>query len=266
MDVYEYAVLDHDSLGLPQLRAESLSQYREAVVRPSLAAIEKQIQELEAQTNNEAMFFRDDLAALDHLTIEGYLLAVQSMWERGLRDMLISRDQKIAGGEAAAALQSARWNVKEPRGLQAHFQRLMGIELMCFDSYADLDLLQNLGNAIRHGDGRSAARVHELAPSLYLFWLKPGTVLKAGKISISVPPDGPQHPSFKNITLPGNLLEQMIESVRGFWLDLEHLRCASFPAKNPQIQSHLSSLRQDAEARKQTRTWSNTRSSTLDRT
>ena len=92
------------------------------------------------------------------------------MWERGLRAMLIRREKKLAQTPQPQALERATWGGKSP-SLQDHFVRLMGVPLYAFDSYSDLDFLQNLGSAIRHGDGVAARKVHQLCPKLWFNWI-----------------------------------------------------------------------------------------------
>ncbi|WP_157751141.1 hypothetical protein [Janthinobacterium svalbardensis] len=163
-------------------------------------------------------------------------------------------------------LQNASWSTESTApirytrptkadSLQCHFQRLLTVPMIAFDSYNDLDLLQHLGNAIRHGDGRSAKRVHELAPTLWFGWLAPGTVIQAGLFNISVPHDAPKHPSFDNVTVQKIVLEQMIQSVTDFWDDLECMRCNSFRSKDEVVVQHLQSYLEERRGRYDKRLW-----------
>jgi hypothetical protein len=120
-----------------------------------------------------------------------------------------------------------------------------------FDPYGDLDLLQHLGNAIRHGDGRSAEKIHILAPSLWFNWMGPGEVVHTGPYTVVVPKDAPKHPSFKEVTLEERLLEQMIQSMKNFWQDLEYIRCNSFRS---QADSTTREMEKWADARRNRQT------------
>lgn len=226
-DVYQFALLHHESLEFPDMHARSLQLFKDSVVNPSLRELSSAIEANNRDEDLAAVFHQDDLANLLQATVKSYLLAVQSMWERGLRDLLVTREKKLKTGITVAELQRANWSGKGD-SLQIYFERLLGLPITAFDSYADLDFLQHLGSAIRHGDGRSAERIHSLAPSLWLNGLSPGEVLHAGPYTIVVPKDVQKHPSFNEVTLEQRLLEQMIQSVTNFWRDLEYIRCNSF--------------------------------------
>lgn len=226
-DIFQFALLHHDSLEFPYSHVRSLQLFKDSVVHQSLRALSNAIEANNRDEDPTAVFLEADLANLFQATVESYLLAVQSMWERGLRDLLITREKQLKTGIKIPELQKANWSGKG-ESLQMCFERLLGLPMTAFDSYADLDFLQHLGNAIRHGDGRSAERIHILAPSLWFNWLGPGEVLCAGHYTIVVPKDAPKHPSFNEVALEERLLEQMIQSVTNFWQDLEYIRCNSF--------------------------------------
>lgn len=253
-DITNYAWLDHESVGFPDSHLQSLELFREKVVRPSLQALDAEITRLHASDEPAEIFITDDYAELFQTTVEGYLIAVQSMWERGLRAMLIQRERKLTDTPNAHALERATWEGK-PQSLQDHFVRLMGVPLHAFDIFPDLDILQNLANAIRHGDGASARKVHELCPKLWFHWIEPGEVLVAGPYRIVGPHDGPKHPPFEAITLPERLLEQMIQSAMWFWEDIELMRCNSFKRKSPIVVAKISTWQACRVRRCSARVW-----------
>lgn len=195
-DITNYAWLDHDSIGFPDAHRASLKLFRESVVQPSLQALDVEITKLQGSDDQATVFFSNDYAELFQTTVEGYLISVQSMWERGLRAMLIRREEKLAQTPQPQALERATWGGKSPN-LQDHFIRLMGVPLYAFYSYSDLDLLQNLGSAIRHGDGAAARKVHQLCPKLWFNWIAPGEEIVAGPFHFIAPHDGPKNPPFR---------------------------------------------------------------------
>jgi hypothetical protein len=253
-DIQQFVLLDHESIGFPGEHVRALQLFESSVVRPSLSALDREIEENARSESPGSEFFESDLADLFHATVEGYLLTVQAMWERGLRALLVSRERRLCGGAEASALQRANW-ASGPKSLQSHFERLLGIPVAALDSYEDLDLLQNLGNAIRHGDGPSAERVHVLAPSLWMNWLAPGQTVQAGPFLIAARPDAPKHPSFNSITLPEAVLEQMIQSVTAFWMDLEFMRCNSFKSKHESVVRQLEARSEERLHRPTMRVW-----------
>lgn len=254
-DIYQFALLHHESLEFPDSHARSLQLFKNTVVHPSLQTLSSAIEANNRDEDPAAVFLEDDLANLFQATVESYLLAVQSMWERGLRDLLVTREKRLKTGIKIADLQRANWSGKVD-SLQMRFKVLIGIPLTAFDSYADLDFLQHLGNAIRHGDGSSAEKIHILAPSLWFNWLGPGEVLHAGPYTIVVPKDAPKHPSFNKVTLEQRLLEQMIQSVTNFWQDLEYIRCNSFRSKSDSTIRHMEKWIAERSTRQTARFWS----------
>lgn len=253
-DIHQYALLHHESLEFPHSHRRSLKLFKDSVVHPSLRSLASAIDANNRDDDPAAVFFVEDLADLFQTTVESYLLAVQSMWERGLRDLLVTREKQLKTGIDITELQKANWSGK--RGsLQICFEQLLGLPMTAFDSYADLDLLQHLGNAIRHGDGRSAKQIHILAPSLWFNWLGPGETVHAGPFTIVVPNDAPKHPSFKEVTLEERLLEQMIQSVGNFWGDLEYIRCNSFRNKSDSTIRHIEQWAAERSARQTNRIW-----------
>ena len=127
--------------------------------------------------------------------------------------------------------------------------------ITAFDVYADLDLLQNLGNAIRHGDGTSSQKVYQMCPGLWQQWLPPGSVIEGGPFTVRVPLDAPAFPAFEAISLPQKLLEQLVQSVIWFWDDIEHMRCNSFSRKHPTVERKLEEWKVARKQRSSNRIW-----------
>jgi len=256
MDIEGHTWVDHDTVGLPTEHIVALELYRDSVVAPSLASLDRRISELQARENETDVFLLDDYGSLFQATVEGYLLAVQSMWERGLRAMLIKRaSRRPAGDSHPRAIKKAYWKTLRTDDLHAHFERLMGVPLQAFDSYADLDLLQLLGSALRHGDGPSAQEVHRRSPSLWFNWAPPGTLMEFGMFRIEIPADAPSHPSISKATLSSTLLEQMIHSVIWFWCDIEFVRLNSLGRQDAGVREELARYRAERAQRVDSRVW-----------
>src|SRR5690554_6189145 len=94
-DITTYAWLDTDSVGFPSGHLQSLNLFKENVVQPSLQALAAKTTKLQVSDEPLAEFLADEYAKLFQSTIEGYVIAVQSMWKRGLRAMLIRRENKL---------------------------------------------------------------------------------------------------------------------------------------------------------------------------
>jgi hypothetical protein len=254
LDLHQFVVSDHESLGHAVTYARSLKLFRDSVVLPSLQSIDLEIEKSVRSNEPGSVFYESHLADLFQATVESYVLTVQSMWERGLRSLLVSREKRLNGGGKVDELQKAAW-ASNAASLQFHFHRLLAVPITAFDSFDDLNLLQNLGNAIRHGDGPSARRVYDLAPRLWFSWLAPGTTIQAGSYNFTVPHNAPKYPSFDNVTLSRSFLEQVIQSVTEFWEDLEFIRCNSFHSKDVIVIRNLESWPEVRRQRRMSRLW-----------
>lgn len=252
-NLYQFVIFDHESVGHPGEHRYSVELFRDLVVAPSLEILKHKIDDNHRSNDPAAEFLVDDLAYLLRQTLAGYLLTVQSMWERGLRKILIGREQRLYEGRGVIALQKANWTGDS--NLQSHFERLLKIPLTAFDSYADLNLLQNLGNAVRHGDGASAQRLYKLAPALWFDWVTSRNSLTEGKIFTAVPIDVPKSPPFEKINFCEDLLMQMIQSVSDFWEDVEYIRCNSFHSKSDSVMRMLEAWPEIRHQRKKNRRW-----------
>lgn len=238
----------------------ALELFRDKVIYPSLAELEATIDRLQASADDLDAFVLIDLEPLHQTTMEGYVLAVQSMFERSLRGMLQRAAARMFPEDTPSAwndrIRRATWS-GDGNTLQKLFRKLMGFPLSELDPDGDLDLLQELGSAMRHGDGRAAENIHRWCPELWVNWLPPGYVLDIdGFPLVRVPDDAPAHPSIEAISFPRALLEQMILSVLWFWRDIEYLRCRSFRACHPSTVRQLEASREARRSRASQRAWS----------
>jgi len=233
-----------------------LEMYRDEVVRPSLRLLGDKLEAFARSHNAADVFAHDDFSDLHHSTVEGFLLTTQAMWERGLRGMMVeAATRQRADEKTIESIKSARWAEKDKVGVQAHFSALFGASLEWFGCYRDLHVLQEMGNALRHGDGRSAVRLHKLCPSLWTHWLPPGTIIPLDNVAFRVPDNAPRHPSFDNITLTSAVLEQMMLAVLWFWQDVEFVRCNSFTRKGAPVVRMLERMRAERAERDAQRLW-----------
>jgi hypothetical protein len=250
-DITTYALLDAESVGMTFSHIASLCHFRDNVVIPSIRALSEKIDEIEGSEEPEAVFLIGDLKELKRKTIEGYIIAIQSMWERGLRGMLANCELRLCNGNALEMLKTAPWSGKLGN-LKEQFQRLMGISIQSFGSYEDLDFLQALGNAIRHGDGNSARRVYKLSPSLWPVW---SHSVQDALLGLPVRDREDVTPSFDLIELSPEVLAQMIQSVLWFWEDVENVRCNSFKRKHDSVIRKLSTWTAEIARRNSERAW-----------
>lgn len=237
MEILSHRVMDHDCLSIASEQIYILEQFRDEVVQPSLDNINLQLAKLKTDTTDLSIFLFDDFDALRNITIQGFLISLQSLWERGFRSMLKAFGDKANNSVISRNSKVAKWSTDE-NGLQTLFATVIGIEIRLFPSYKDLSFLQMLANAIRHGDGRSASQLYQLCPSL---WPK-----EHGAVELT---------NFSDIVIPSIVLEQMFKSVIEFWIDIDLLRCNSFSQKAPIVESKLQNWRSEIEKRIGERVW-----------
>lgn len=231
----------------------SLRMFRDQVVGTALGALDRRIDALRASEHLvERTFAAESVADLWQATIEGFLLTTQSMHERGLRSLMYAMGTRLGWEQAKCLrLRKAAWSDGAKDSLQSEFERLFGARIHLFGDYGDLDLLWTLGNAIRHGEGQSVKRLHDLWPSLWTQRLVPGMPLPGGRVV----PDNVPSPPFSRITLPRALLDQMIETVFGFWEDIEFVRCNSWMREETETEAFKAIWRQARRARELNRAW-----------
>lgn len=243
--VSTYALFDHYSIGHSFAHISSIETFRSSVIDPLLKNLDEEISKYQNDDEPGAAVYGDHLAEIFQRAVESFLLSIQAMWERGIRGMLIRREKKLNNGKYVLEIQKAKWSSRpelyrlgksrKKMDIQEHFEYLMGISLLDFHMYQDIDLLQNFGNAIRHGDGTAAEKIHQQCPSLWVFWMPPGTTFNAGPFQYTTAVDGPKFPSFDSITLAEDVLTQMVESVLWFWRDIEGIRLTSLRTSSDNI-------------------------------
>lgn len=216
-----------------------VAAYMQDVIDPSLTALNAQVQAWGESTEEWAPFAHSDAEKLLRATIESFCLSIQSLWERQLRDYLAGCAQQLRSDEKLASYIS-RMNWGE---LIKVFQDLRGISLEDFDSFPDLDLLQLLANACRHGDGKSARDLFKRNPELWPTWcnevLDGMEKVRGGELS------GTRMPSFNNIAIPPSMLRRFADAIIWFWDDAEYVYINSLKSKHPSVYSKLAKMRED---------------------
>lgn len=194
------------------LHVGALQLYWAQVVQPAVLVLTAKSDQWRTSENLVDIIELEDYELAYRYTMQGFALAIQSMWERQLRNYLVAcADEQPSLGVASKALRNARWP-----DLQALFHRLRGIALSAFPSYDDLDLLQVIGNACRHGDGGSAKALFKRCPEIRDEGLRPSASLWRPEERLQ-----PSQPEFERVTIPALLLEQLVLSVIWFWEDQE---------------------------------------------
>lgn len=204
----------------------TVQAYVEDVVAPAVATLEAKIEELGRSDWGPAPFAQADLKNMLRETMLAFGLSIQSIWERQLRTYLIGRASELHPGEPIAAkLEKADW-----RDLCKWFRKLRGISLEAFPSFPMLDTLQLLGNACRHGDGKSANELALRHPELW-------PVIPPLPEGFGVSP--PLPPSVSRMEISVDWLRDFAKAIAAFWSDAEYIYNESIERKDPHLEAKL---------------------------
>jgi len=213
------------------------------VVHPSLAALDADIERWATTREGAWMFAKAESEALQRATIQAFCLSIQSLWERQLRNWL---SECAASGDQCG--QHRRVARRDPMDkLSDLLLELRGIPLTAFSTWGHLTLLNLIGNACRHGDGKSATDLFRSNPDLWPNWSSAPSTVPAGD-----PPMGPPAPpSFEHAVLPRELLDQFVDAIVGFWEDVAFIRLNSIPSsrQDDQLWAEMNRLRGQRQAR-----------------
>jgi hypothetical protein len=208
----------------------TIQSYLDDVILPALSTLQRQIEALGESDDPGDAFAQSDLKDVLQETKLAFGLSIQSIWERQLRAYLRGCALELhPKDDLAAKVAKADWE-----GLAKLFQRLRGIELSAFPSFPDLDLLQHLGNAARHGDGRSAVELYRRAPD---FW----SSVKPLPQDLIPEREGP--PTVAEMSVPVERLQAFVAAIAAFWRDADFIYCESISRKHPSLERRLAQER-----------------------
>lgn len=131
-----------------------------------------------------------------------FCLSIQAIWERGFRAYVQKCASAMRDETAEAKSKATPWtDVKDG------FQLIQGISLSQYPQSAELELLHMIGNACRHGPGKSLDRLMRSNPELW-----------PGGVDVSYP-TGPM----QGLLISHERLQRFAAAVRSFWssIDLE---------------------------------------------
>ncbi|CAB3972626.1 MULTISPECIES: hypothetical protein [Burkholderia] len=224
------------SLHHPRIRA-----FLGDVALPALGAIDRDIERWGKTREGGAPFARADAEALLQATIQAFCLAIQSIWERQLRVWMCDCVH-YCGGDAQQVRLAQQAPLEQVSRLLLD---LRGAALAAFPSYPDLEYLQLVGNACRHGDGRSSDALFRAHRELWPTWTSAPFPWPAEN-----PPMGPPAiPSFRHAVLPRELLTRFVNAIGWFWEDVSYVCMNGFVQKDEGIESRLAELRTARAAR-----------------
>lgn len=206
--------------------------YLDEVITPSLSALGSRINELGVSIAPGHEFAKNDMVVVLSEAKMAFALSVQSIWERQLRCYLRGCARELHLEDAVdASVEKADWEK-----LCKLFHKLRGIKLQDFPSYETLDTLQQLGNACRHGDGRSASVLWRRCPDL---WppVSPPLPLEFEPLPPALPSLAPPPVSAMDISI--EYLRGFVHAIAVFWRDTEYIYNESIVFKHPSLEARL---------------------------
>ncbi len=213
--------------------ARTLRSYAADVIDPAIAVLETKIDALGRSDAPGDVFAQADMRDVLRETKMAFGLAIQSIWERQLRDYLSRCVADLRPEKAlATAVQRGDWKT-----LCELFADLRGIRLDAFPSYEELETLHILGNACRHGNGPAAAKLAARCPE---FWP-------------TYPPLPRELPGAKMLSVgmmdvPAPRLQGFTTAIATFWDDATYIYNESIDPKHETLLAHL-------EQERARRTW-----------
>jgi len=202
--------------------------FLDQVVEPSLSALDAQIHELEQSDNPLDDFLLGPTEELRRATTVAFCLSIQSLWEQQIRGYLQGCAKELRPDAALISnVMKAPWNQ-----IDGIFSDLRGISLTKFSEYRDLNFLQLLGNACRHGNGRSMQQLLREHPEL---WPTRDALLIQMQSSTT-------H-TIENLVIPRELLRQFVRAIVSFWAEAEYIYDESIERKHPSLEAKLVEIR-----------------------
>ncbi|AGK59719.1 hypothetical protein HYPDE_40253 [Hyphomicrobium denitrificans 1NES1] len=216
----------------------TVQSFFDDVIAPAICALEDKISALGRSGDPGDAFAQADMEDVLKETKMAFGLAIQSIWERQLRGYLRGCASELMPSNALAAqVTKANWTQ-----LCELFLELRGIRLNAFPSFADLDTLQLLGNACRHGDGSSAIEVAMRCPELWRVY--PPMPFEDQPRDSGLPP-------IALMDVPVERLREFVAAVAIFWDDAEYIYNESIERKHPSLEAKLARERTERNWRPQ---------------
>lgn len=206
------------------------------VVDPAINSLQSRIdkERVQEESDPSIIFLVSELNELRREMQIGFCLSLQALWERQFRHYLKVCIRTLPdGGRVVGDERRAEWE-KWPV-LEKIFSDLRGVNLSYFNTYSDLMLLNLLGDACRHGNGRAVVKLSrefsELWPS-YCFTS-----------------DGEFWGGIDEIEISAGVINRLACAVLMFWDDIDYIYLNHLNPRAPVVDRKIELMR-CAERRK----------------
>lgn len=184
------------------VHARTVEDFMTYAVEPSFVAIEERIDSLVARREGGWQFEESDLEDLRVETSKAFALSLQSFWERQFRAWITRANDQLSVVAPDVVLR-ADW-----AGLQKIFKQLRGLDVARIGRWDELEMLNLIGSACRHGEGSAAETLRKRYPELW---------------------SGPQ----EDIRIELSLLRKLASAIMDFWAAAEDIYNNSIQRKHP---------------------------------
>jgi hypothetical protein len=188
-------------------RSKLIISYFEDVVKPAFETLRQKVSALENGSGDCEHLAIHDLEKVEYQTRLAFLLAIQSIWERQFRDLLIETAKLVVPQDIAAMsdIREKQWPY-----LSKKFSEYTGKKLDTCPSWPMLERLNYLGNYCRHGSGPAERWLRQEMPDL---WPKSQVPPLPGSNSTSQPIEVKS----KFPVISFRAFEESVEAIAAFW-------------------------------------------------
>ncbi|MRW83747.1 hypothetical protein GJ698_06520 [Pseudoduganella sp. FT26W] len=216
-----------------------IKEYWSKVARPALISAEAEVEHWASSDEGGACFVHSDRLDQRAITAAAMCLSIQSIWERQLRQYLVTcvcRDDRQA--EMQGQIHHAHWKNKKAEkkrpDLQELFRDLRGVPMSAFLSFPQIDLLAELGNACRHGDGKAVTGLWQRHPELWPAYCRESLLALDGTRT-----ERTVAPPFADMNIEPAMLEGFVDSIADFWEMVQYLYHESLTSKHWTLEKRL---------------------------
>jgi hypothetical protein len=213
--------------------------FMDDVIEPTITSPTMRIANLVKSEEPGDAFAHSDVNDLFRLTTTAFCLSIQSIWERQIRSYVAQCASELepANGPMIEQANTGKWEAVE-----TIFTKLRGIKLSAFPSYPELQILNLVANACRHGNGPSATKLWRLHPEFWPSTRSPTARNRGRENGPLIPPPADL------ISIPVERLHAFTDAIVEFWEEADYIYLESIDEKHISVIEKLEVMRR---ARKQ---------------
>lgn len=196
--------------------ADTVETIFRVAIEPSCQAIAAELAACESARDKDKLDRRDALRQVQLDLHRSYALMLGGLWERNFQRHLLDSIHLVDEADR----ESLRADIKSNNRIKhlGAFATIRGFPFADFSMAADLNLLHLISSAARHGDGRSADKIHQECSRFFISELEPANWLTYFTHSS----DGES--SAQKLEINFENLTHFKNSVVNFWREIDEMR------------------------------------------